>query len=67
MNIEFIFALIALFIAALAIVIAISASLRVHQLEHEMESLRFSWTQHINSSPDYTDKDIPAFLRRQAD
>ncbi len=60
MNIEFIFALIALFIAALAIVIAISASLRLYRLEREMDMLRFSM-------PDYSDKDIPAFLRRQAD
>ena len=60
MNIELILALIALFTAAFAVVVAVSASLRVHRLEREMDMLRFNM-------PDYSDKDIPAFLRRQAD
>ena len=65
MDIELILMLIALFtasfaLASFALAITVSVSLRIHRLEHEMDMLRFN-------VPDYTDKDIPAFLRRQAD
>ena len=60
MNIELILALIAFFLAALAFVIVIGTSLRVHRLEREMDLLRFNM-------PDYNEKDVPTFLRRQAD
>ena len=60
MNIEIILALAALFIAAASLIVVIGVSLRIRRLEWEVK-------QFTLTTQNFTDKDIPAFLRRQAD